>query len=176
MSNHPKTASGVVQFIDANRLKSDLEINEIDLSASMMRHAGLFAHYAVLHSQAELQFAKKEQLLEVIESRVDKEIRDKAVANAQKITEAAIEKQVRADPRYIRAKSIVNEARQVSTLAKMATDTFRHRKDMLIQTAQNQREERNGELRVTDRAQQIRRSNREDLVERLRRGPDTDND
>lgn len=134
--------------LDAKQLQDDLAINQLDLSDGMMRQAALFAHYSRLAAQAERTVGKIEQIKDVMEARIDREVRDKAASEGKKYTEAQIKNQVLADPRYIKIATALNEANFNVNVTKSAADSFRHRRDMLIQLAFNAREEAKGELRL----------------------------
>lgn len=156
-------------MIDPKKLRADLEIDQIQLDTCMMRQPGLFAYYASLHAKAEHQFAKLEQLLEIHEARIDKEIRNRGASAGMKVTEAQIKAEILADPRYIKYKTAANEARMVMTLCKSGTEAFRHRRDMLIQVGFNQREENKGAPRVLEQGNQIRREARHERAKALQR-------
>jgi hypothetical protein len=138
----------VQEFIDPQKLRDDLEIDPRDLSMSMMRQAGLFAYYCTVAAQAEKQMGQMEQLQEIIEARLDKKVRDAAVAAGTKITEAQVKAQIALEPKAIAIRTAVNKARMVASICKSGADSFRHRRDMMIQLALNDREERKGELRL----------------------------
>lgn len=138
----------VNDFIDPHQLRTDLEIDQLDLSMSMMKQAGHFAYYSTMAAQAQHQCDRMEQMQDIVEARLDKKIRDRNIAEGTKTTEAQIKAQVNLEPDMIAIKTAVNKARMVATLCKSAADSFRHRRDMLIQMSFNSREERKGELRT----------------------------
>lgn len=153
----------VKDLIDPQQLRSDLEINQFDLSFSMMRQAGLFAYYSECAAKAERQLDQLEQMKDVVEARLDKMVRDRAVAEGTKITEAQVKAQITLDPKMIAIRTAVNKAKMIASLCKSAADSFRHRRDMLIQMSFNAREEGKGQLRTYEDRQA---SSRESLRER----------
>lgn len=157
----------VKDLIDTARLRDDLAVNQNDLSISMMSQAGLFAYYASLAAQAQLQQDKLEQMEEIVLARLDRKVRDGAAASGTKMTEAQVKAQIALEPDAIAIKTAVNRARMVASLCKMATESFRHRRDMMIQMAFNDREERKGELRVFEERQQAGRELRQQRVENI---------
>ncbi len=157
----------VEDFVSPQQLRDDLEINQLDLSMSMMRQAGLFAYYSTLAAKAEKQLSQMEQLQDIIEARLDRKVRDAAVAAGTKITEAQVKAQIALEPKAIAIRTAVNKARMVSSICKSGADSFRHRRDMLIQLAFNSREERKGELRVTDNTHERATANQEMRRQRM---------
>lgn len=160
----------VEDFIDAQQYKLDVNPDNLDLSYSMMRQAGLFAYYSTLAAKAQHQMDKMEQLEEIICARLDKKVRDDAIAAGTKITEAQVKAQILLQPKAIAVRSAVNRAREVSSICKSAADAFRHRRDMLIQLSFNEREEKKGELRVSggEERHQAARENRAQRMEAMK--------
>lgn len=150
----------VKRYIDPEKLSQDLAINEFNLDLSMMNQAGHFAYYAHLAAQAELQLSKFEQLEEIIVAQADKKIRNEAAVSGTKMTEAQVKAAIILEPKTIAIKKAVNEARMVASMCKSAADSFRHRRDMLIQKSFNSREERKGELRTYEQASRDARNSR----------------
>lgn len=139
----------VEHFVTPDQLKEDLSINPADLNEAMIKQAALFAHYAVLSSRASRQADHMKQRAEIIQSKVDKELRDAAADEGKKITEAALGKEIVRDPRVVQAQKMVNEARMIAELAKNALEAFKQRRDMLVQIGLMQREEMKGELTIS---------------------------
>jgi hypothetical protein len=153
----------VEQFIDTDQLKRDMTYSLSNLSDAMMTQASLFAHYGVLSSKASKQVDNIKLLLENAEARVYRILRDEAVTAGEKKTEVQLEKAVAIDSRVITYKRSLNEARQVEIITKIAVESFRHRRDMLIQQGLLSREEMKGNLTIAER----NRSN--DSVEDLKK-------
>lgn len=159
----------VTSFIEPAQLRTDLEVDERDISLSMMRQSGLFAYYSTLAAQAQRQLDQMEQLEEIIAARLDKKARDNALSSGSKITEAQVKAFVALEPKAIAIRRAVNEARMVASICKSAADSFRHRRDMLIQLSFNGREERKGELRMMEDRQQAGREQRHQRMEAMHR-------
>jgi hypothetical protein len=157
----------VTKFIDTGELKGHLEIMKADLSYSMMQQAGFFAYYGELAAKAQFQMDKFEQMAELIAARLDKRVRDAALADGRKITETQVKAEVSLQPKMIAVNRAVNEARMVASNCKTTAESFRHRRDMLIQMSFNDREERKGELRTYEErnvdAQEARRQRLENM-------------
>lgn len=135
-------------FMDPDLLRTHLDIDQHDLTASMMKQAGYFAYYSTLAAKAQQQCDQMEHLLDIAEARLDRKIRDAAASTGTKITEPQVKASIALEPAMISAKKAVHKASMVATLCKSAADSFRHRRDMLIQISYNSREDRKGELRT----------------------------
>ena len=141
-----QTTFQVIDFIDAKQLRRDLGFSPRDLDTAQMEQASLFAHYGELAAKASHQTDVAELLLESTEAAVYKLLRDKAVADKEKVTEAQLEKLVARHTRVVAMKKALNEAKRVEAMGKVAMEGFRQRRDMLMQQGATQREERKGEL------------------------------
>ncbi|CCG43332.1 hypothetical protein [Magnetospirillum molischianum] len=133
-------------LLDAEQLQKDLAFSDHDISAAMMRQASLFAHYAVIAAQAQKRYDTAKLAADIVESRVDKRLRDEYAQAGAKITEAALGKEILRDREYVEAQKKVNDARMIADLAKNALEAFKQRKDMLVQIGVALREEAKGEL------------------------------
>lgn len=154
------TKYNLKDFVDGEKLRDDLAPNQHNLDLSLMSQAGLFAYYGTLAAQAQAQLDKYEQMEEIILARLDRKVRDRAIADGTKLTEPQVKAQIQLEPEAVGIRSAVNKARMIASVAKSAAEAFRHRRDMLIQLAINSREERKGELRVMDPYQQAQRDTR----------------
>lgn len=134
------------EFVDAAELKSDLAFSGNDLTSAMMQQASLFSHYGILASKASRQVDVVKLLLENTEAAVYKLLRDQAATAGDKVTEAQLEKMIARHARVIAMKKSLNEAKRVEATAKIAVESFRHRRDMLVQMGLISREEMKGEL------------------------------
>lgn len=160
----PATAPTVYQvkdFIDANQLRRDQAINSNDLSTAMMEQAAMFSHYGVLAAEASKQVDVVKMLLENTEAAVyqlERAAANQAAAEAaatkapvEKVTEAMLEKKVARHPRVIAMKKALNDAKRIEATGKIAVESFRHRRDMLVQLGLISREEMKGELKIGEK-------------------------
>ena len=143
-----ETAYKVHDFINTTELKRDLTFSNNDLTSAMMQQASLFAHYGVILSKASRQVDVVKLLLENTEAAVYKILRNKAVEDGEKVTETLLEKSVSRHPRVIGMKKALNEARRIESDCKIAVESFRHRRDMLVQMGLISREEMKGEMSI----------------------------
>lgn len=145
----PKKSLKVSDFFDADQLRKDLAYSTADLSSSMAEQAAMFAHYGVLAAKASLQTDKFKMLADNTEAAVSRIIRDEKALKGEKVTEAQITSLVIRHPRVVDARRAVNEAKQIEAVGKIAVESFRHRRDMLVQQGLISREEMKGELSVS---------------------------
>ena len=141
----------VRQFVDADQLKKDMTFSPVDLTSAMMEQSSLFAHYGVLAAKASRQVDDIKLLLETIEAKVYRKLRDEAADEGKKTTEAQLEKSVATHDQVLSYRRALNEAKQGEAIAKTAVEAFRHRRDMLVQQGLISREEMKGELSISAR-------------------------
>lgn len=142
----------VKDFIDAAQLKKDMSFSPNDIDTAMIEQASMFAHYGMLHADAQRQVNTVKLLLESTEAAVYKMTRDKMDAAGEKFTEPLLEKLVMRHARVVALKKALNAAVRVESMGKIAVEGFRQRKDMLIQQGVKMREEMKGELRIAERS------------------------
>ncbi|UIS24623.1 hypothetical protein S21ZY_061 [Pseudomonas phage ZY21] len=143
-----KKAGGLNTFIDADQLQRDLHFTELTINDGMTRQAALFAHYARLSADATYQSDRAKQQVELLEATLNQRFRDSMVAAGTKFTEKAIDAMVIQDSSYQAAQERAHEAKAIASMVASAADSFRHRKDMLIQVGADLRLEKQGELRM----------------------------
>lgn len=141
--------SGVVYYIDAERLKRDLAINPTNIDDALMTHASNYVHYAVQASNARRQYDKTKAAFEILESRLDHRHRETLKVENPKTTEAQIRAAVVSDPVWSQGNTRLIETRAIYELAQDAKEAYMMRRDTLLQLAKDAREERLGQLRVT---------------------------
>lgn len=150
-NSKPVLTFKVRKFVDSAQLDRDLAYSASDLTSAMMEQAALFARYGVLAAQASKQVDDVKVLVENTEAEIYRRIRDEKAAAAEKATEAQVNAEVTRHPRVIAVKKALNEAKQIEAIAKIAVESFRHRRDMLVQHGLISREEMKGELSMQAR-------------------------
>lgn len=146
-----KTKAGALRtFIDANQLQEDLAFTTTNISMAMTRQAALFAHYSRLAADAVYQSDRSKQQVELLEATLNQRFRDSLIASGTKFTEKSIDSMVIQDSSYQEAQERAHEARAIAKMVDTAADSFRHRKDMLIQVGADLRMEKQGELRMKE--------------------------
>jgi hypothetical protein len=157
-------------YFDANELKQAVAINPVDLSNGFIDQAQLLTDYGIRSAKAARQVDDVKLILENTEAAVDRKLRDEAAAAGTKTTEPQIEKMIARHPKVIAVKRALNEAKQIEAIGKIAVESFRHRKDMLVQLGANERKEMEGELTMRTReTQQLRQTNDTNVVLAMRR-------
>lgn len=153
----------VRNYLDGAKAKADLSYTLTNLSDAFQAQGGFRLEYATYAAQASKQVDDLKMILEATESAVYRKLRDEATARGEKITETYLEKMVIGTDRVLALKRAINEAKQIEAIAKGAVEGFKDRKDMLVQEGASNRQEREGELRMTG----IR--NRDDATEAVKR-------
>lgn len=142
--------SDLKTFIDIDRLKADLDFTETNISLAMTRQASLFAHYSTLAHQAQFQADRADQQVDLVEAQLDQKYRDAFVTAGQKITENMIKAAIIKDDKYQKAMLRKNEAKAIAEMVKSAADSFRHRRDMLIQVGADLRQQAQGNIHTKE--------------------------
>ena len=151
--------------VDPKQLAIDIAINQTDLDDGMISQAGLFARYAWTAAQAQAQYEKLKASFEILESKLDGEQREALAEAGGKVTEAMVRQAVVSDSRWGAAQSRLIDARTNSSFAKDVLESFKQKRDMLVQLAISDREEMKGTLRVMDTEE--RDEKRKKLAEKL---------
>lgn len=150
MSEAPKSL--VSNYIDRDRLQRDVTFSENELDNAMTEQAGFAAYYGACAARASQQVGLMKVRLQTIEAKVYKEVRDLAARNNDKVTEAQLRMAVVADPRIVQAEAALVKAQYQADLGKVAFESFKQRRDMLVQISKTRLEDRKGELRAVENA------------------------
>jgi len=142
------TTITIKQFLDPDKLKVDLAFSINDLSTAMMEQSAILAYYGVLAAQAAKQVDILKLALENKEAALYQQERKLAAASGEKLTETMLEKRIAANVGIIKLKIDLSEAKRIEATTKIAVESFRHRRDMLVQLGLIEREEMKGELRI----------------------------
>jgi hypothetical protein len=145
-----KTEAPPAFKIDPSQLAVDISINQTDLDGGMVNQAGLFARYAWTSAQAQAQHEKLKASFEILESMLDGIHREALATAGGKVTEAMIRQAVVSDKRWGAAQIRLIDARTNSSFSKDVLESFKQKRDMLVQLAISDREEMKGTLRVMD--------------------------
>ena len=140
--------SNLKTFIKAEQLQADLDFSQLSLSNAQMRQASLFAHYSMLAHQAQFQADRAYQQVDLLEAQLDQKYRDAFTTSGTKVTENVIKSAIIKDERYQAAMLRKHEAKAIAEMVKSASDSFRHRRDMISVMSYDTREERKGEMRT----------------------------
>lgn len=149
---------GKVEY--TNSLKEDLEINKDDLNTEFLNQSEKFAYYGTLSEMAKDKLARNKRELELLEARIDSEIRIQAnnIRTSDpkaKITEEAIKKGVVADTRYQDKVLEMLDASKMAGILQVAKEAFQQRKDMLVSLGANSRLYAAPDSRITNPQMQI---------------------
>jgi len=96
--------------------------------------------------------------------------RKQSAVSGEKLTETMLEKRIAVNAEIIKLKIDLSEAKRIEATAKIAVESFRHRRDMLVQLGLIEREEMKGELRIMAKqdAQNVVESAKARELDRLR--------
>lgn len=125
-----------------NDLAKDLHIDLGDLTDEMIRQPSLVSYYINRVSEASLKLKNYRLTVEVFESALDRQIRDKALMKKEKLTETEIKSRMKSNDTWINHQRKINELESGVDQLKGIVEALKHKKDMLIQVGSNEREER----------------------------------
>lgn len=145
----------VKEFVDIAKFRGDVAINPLTIDDSFVTQASMFAHYGILAAAAAKQVDKLKLKVKTVEAELNNRYRKQFLADGVKSTEGMIANAVATDARYIKAQRDYIDAEEQLEIAKIATEGFRQRRDMLIQLGADAREERKGELFTRSRPEAV---------------------
>ncbi len=129
--------------------RDTIAVDTNNLSECFANQAALYGHYTRQSREATVQAGLKKVLLQAKIGILDKDIRDRAIADSKKISESLITSEMDRTPEIIALKKELIEAEATETFGRDALRAMDHRKDMLIQLGADARAEMNGELRMS---------------------------
>lgn len=162
----------VKPYVDPEQLQSDLSFTLEDLDSANMEQASLYAHYAELYVRAQYQYDSTKAAQEIIEAKLDQEIRDLLAADPKKkITEGVVAAEIKRHPKYLQTVKAVNESRMYMALAKESLEAFKQRRDMLVQVGVQRREEMKGDLLIKSKHAELdaMKEKRQALLDKMSR-------
>jgi hypothetical protein len=122
------------------RFKVAARIDRNKLSSEMAQNSALLFNVGVSKANAEYDKDKAESRVEVIEARIDKQIRKKA-SKGRKPSEAQIKTQVARHPDVVAAKDVLAEAKWKFNVCWAAVNSVVQKGDQLSNLAYNYRKE-----------------------------------
>lgn len=131
-------------FIDADKLQDDLNFTTTNISLAMTRQAALFAHYSRFSAEAAYQSDRCKQQVDLLYANLDQQFRDSMTTAGTKFTEKTLESMIIKDGSYQEAQTRAHEARAIAKMVETTAESFKHRKDMLIQVGADLRQEKSG--------------------------------
>lgn len=146
----------------AQQLKIDLG----NLNNELMRQPGLFSRWAVVAVEARAERDRLEEVLKVIDAKLEDKIRkeDAEKGSKYKITASEILSKIFQDFRHTRAvEEYLKAKKDADIIWEGARTAFLGRKDCLISLAANFREERDSDLHIKEKkAEEIIRKRKEE--------------
>ena len=126
----------VKTFIDPVEFANNLSYstNQPD---DLSNHSALMFYYSELNARAEHQSSYLKSQLELTEALLDKDIRSVFAAKGEKVTEAKIEKEIKANSQYRDAAQAYRDAKYVEGLMDSCITAMEHRRSMMLQSFRN---------------------------------------
>lgn len=134
-------APDVKEFIDMDQVSKDLVIDPNNIENSLYSVASLYARYAHLVTKARVQRDGFKSRAKLVRAKVEKEIRDKAATEGEKLTNPQVESLVSANGVVVTAELALNEAQAVLTACQETMQAISMKRDMLVQLNKNQNRE-----------------------------------
>lgn len=122
-----------------NPLEGEGELNELlnfdDLDIALKTQAAQFAYFSQLAASAMMQYNRAKQNLEQVEAAVSYKLRNNWDADKNgKLTEKALDANVKLTTRFKNAQECVNQAQYIHKLTASVVEAFHQREQMVIQT------------------------------------------
>jgi hypothetical protein len=130
-------------YYDPALAEEHLQISP-DLDKELTEVAGKYSYWNAMLAHAEMQLERLENLLELVEAKLDESIRKDAATTGAKITEGQIKSAITRNEKVIQVKGFVAQARCEMNLLKAQSYALVQRKDALLQLARRRTEEMKG--------------------------------
>ena len=124
-----------------NAFSTEVAINEGDLNTEFKEQASKYAGFATAEANAKARVLTAKLRLEVVDSQMTKQIRERLVKEGVKATEKMISSEVITTKEYQVAQNNLIEAQRAADIARGVKEAFQQRKDMLIQLGSSKRQE-----------------------------------
>ena len=128
----------VRQFINIEQVQKDTTINPNNILNELLGLSSIFARYGLLLAKARIQrdgFKSRRNLLAAL---TEKNIRDKAVEDGDKLTNPQVAARIAGSGRMVEAELALNEASAILAACTEARDAIKVKRDMLVQINKNQ--------------------------------------
>ena len=136
----------VKTFLDYVELQQDLIFDAANISEAFQTQASIYAHYSSVKAKAVYQSDRFETEARIIKATVYEKIREDYASKGKKTTEGQLDNKARIHPKVVAANQRANEAKAISDLCWSALESLKQRRDMLVQSGFDMREQRKGEL------------------------------
>lgn len=139
---------------DVEAFNKDIQFTDATLDIAMRTQASLTAYQNERAARASAQASRVKLKFESLEALLYEAYRKHFLSTGEKVTEKAVENAVRKDSRWVKAKESLIEAEMYADIHKGFVYALRDRNDMLIQRGAYSRQERQGQLRMTEQQEQ----------------------
>lgn len=128
------------------RLASSLKINKEDIDEELIAQSQHFWHVAEAHERAVSQMDKAKLDLDIVEVELDKEIRERMLADGEKITEKQVEAALKREDEWFKSSEAYLKAKATAGRWSALRESYRHRRDMLIELSKRSQSRRYDEV------------------------------
>jgi len=126
--------------------QEELKVARETIDQDMIEQAPLYAWYAVLAEMLDEMVGNRKLDLSVLEGQLYNEYKKKALEVSAKVTDKAVDSEVKQDERFIAATLDVLTAKKNKGIFTAITKAFEHRKEMLINLGAKFRKEMDGDV------------------------------
>jgi len=126
-------------------LKDDLELSDPALIDDyLIKHPANTAYWNAMWQMSKSRVEKLKYRLEVYYAELDKNLREKALEDGEKLSEPQIKQLIISDSKYRKIKEQLLDLQEQDGLLKAAVEALGHMKSSLISFSSNLREEKKG--------------------------------
>lgn len=129
-------------------LSYEVQIDADKLNQALIEQPSKFAYIATVHAAYKGAAEGAKIKLDIASCKMDGLLRQDAVSNGEKVTEAVIAARIKQSKPYTDALKDWEELAGIERQLSVAVESFRQRKDMLIALASNWRAERDMQISI----------------------------
>lgn len=123
-----------------DEVKSDMQINELNLQDNILKQPSLYAYYAYLYSEKMKESSQAKLTLCTVEGQISDQYTAEVEAG-KKMTDSVKEKRMKSEPKWKMAKSLLDKAEAEEEYYRNLLEALKQKRDMLYQLALRQRDE-----------------------------------
>jgi hypothetical protein len=118
-----------------------LEIDDANLDRELSEQASKYLFVAEKAVNAEFNYESYKAQTSQLYAQLDSKVREAAVTEGRKVTEAVVKAEIETHPDYVKAQQALISKRAQKELMRAVRESWHMRKDLLIQMAIKQRSE-----------------------------------
>ena len=117
-------------------LQSDLLINPTELTKECSEQPSRYVYWASRAAEADAASDKAKLELDILEARLDRQVREELSVAGEKVTEGKVQMEIRLKEDYKKGREAVSEAHKNHGILKAAERGYFQRKDMIYNLVQ----------------------------------------